>query len=577
MQNRLEALEGKVQVSERELVRYAQNHNIMSLAPGQVDLIERRLETLDKQAAEAEAEVATATARRENAEHSAAVESASALSPGVVTELTNKVLQLEQDLSNLRASYGENWPGVIQKKQELELVQGQLAREKTTFVSRAVEQARLEETAAKSKYNRINSALNEQKGLVNQFQNASVQYNILQREVDANQELYKGVLDRLKQTSVMAGAEFGNVQIVEPGRPNPEIDSPKMWRNLVLALLVGLTLGMGVVLIGDFWDRSISTLEEAEQAANLPGLGTVPRHTMLAWKEGTAGERWKPPTNGTSLIRSGNLLEGRNHSNGGSKGGSKKSSERSKGADKPTAVPPGFPEAGIEDEMALAAEKDRETALPPMVSESIRYVVASILLSQIDRKLRVIMVTSAVPGEGKTTLVREIGASLAETGARTLLVETDMHKPELSKIAGDFKGDDGLSIYLSGNRSEMPRAKPTRNGNLFVVSAGPRPPNPAALLRSERFGAFLREMSKSFEFVLLDAPPVLAVADARVLSSQVDGVVMVVRAGKTPRSVMARSQAILRASGANVIGVLLNQADPKDMESSKYPYYLSAN
>jgi capsular exopolysaccharide synthesis family protein len=182
------------------------------------------------------------------------------------------------------------------------------------------------------------------------------------------------------------------------------------------------------------------------------------------------------------------------------------------------------------------------------------------------------MVTSCVPGEGKSTIVAELGQALADSGARTLLVECDMRRPNLGQRFG-LDGEGGLSLFLAGHLGSSPTIHPTSSDNLFVVTVGPAAPNPPALLNSDKLKEFLYDMTWQFRFVILDAPPVLPIADARVVAPMTEGVILVVRAGRASKDLVRRVCGMLRATGANVLGAVLNGAESASPGGSDYQYY----
>jgi polysaccharide biosynthesis transport protein len=524
LERELAALEKRVQISEKELAGYARNNNIMSLDPGQGEPVQKKLAALDQQVTEVEAELATSKSRLQSLQNASIKDFPEKLATQVVQNLTSTVLQLEHELTTMRATFGENWPAVIQKRNEIALVREQLTRQKSAVLAQAREQAQLDLQAVETKHRIMSTSLAEQKGLVNHFHDASIQYNILRREVETNRKLYEGLLERLKQSGVMAGLEFGNIQVPEPGRPDYKIDSPKIWWNLGLASILGLSLGVCVAFLLDFWDSSISTLTEAEQLAVLPVLGSVPSVKCLK-----SNPRF--------------LAGGTNKTNGA--------------LAKTTLL------------NLSSTPSAQSPSLPPEAVEAMRAICASILLSQSEQVPQVIVVTSATPDEGKTSVVGQLGLALAGSGLTTLLVEADLRKPALAKIFG-VGNEGGLSLFLSGV-SPLPQIHPTDTPNLSLVTAGPRPPNPVALFNSAKLNFFLHKMTLSFKFVILDSPPLLAVADSRVLGSKAHGVVLVVRAGRTAKSLVLRAHSLLQNSGANVLGMILNGADPGD-KSAYYRY-----
>jgi capsular exopolysaccharide synthesis family protein len=526
LEGELRELEQRVQASEKELVQYARDHNMVTLQPGQADLVEQKLSLLANQLTESEAEIMVARSRLDSLKKASIHNFPERLLTPNLLSLSAKILQLEHELTALRTDFGENWPAVVQKRNEITLVRDQLNREKAAALAQAGEQAQLDLQAAESRRRLIADSMNQQRQLVDRYRNASIQYNILRREVETSQKLYEGLLERLKQTSVTAGLEFGNIHVVEPGRPGKTPDSPKVAWILSLASLLGLGLGVCFALVMDFWDNSISSIEEAEEIAALPALGSVP---LIKSSKRGAPVLQVPAKAGASSI----ALK-----------------IRKTGSDKTS---PGFVPA-------------------PEVAEAIRLVCSSILLSRSDHPPRVILVTSAAPSEGKTTIVHHLGQAFADSGNKTLLIESDMRKPALAKALG-IANDGGLSLFLSGHLDPMPTIHATDNENLFVISAGPQAPNPPALLNSERLNQLLIEMSSMFQFVLLDAPPIFPVADARVLCSKVDGVVLVVKAGHTPKNLVRRAWLILENSGANVLGIVLNKATHNGYERAYYHHY----
>jgi non-specific protein-tyrosine kinase len=206
------------------------------------------------------------------------------------------------------------------------------------------------------------------------------------------------------------------------------------------------------------------------------------------------------------------------------------------------------------------------------VSEAVRNICASIVLSRSERPPKTLLVTSALPGEGKTTIANELGRAFADNGCRTLLVECDMRRPSFGRLLG-VGSEGGLSLFLAGH-IERPKFHQVIDDRLVVVAAGPTAPNPIALLHSEKMRAFLSEMTRTFQFVILDAPPVLPLADARMLGALSEGVVLVVRAGTTSRSDVRRACAALDGS-SRLLGTILNGTHPTGREAAYYRQYLA--
>jgi capsular exopolysaccharide synthesis family protein len=204
-----------------------------------------------------------------------------------------------------------------------------------------------------------------------------------------------------------------------------------------------------------------------------------------------------------------------------------------------------------------------------LLRESYRSVCSSLILSRPEGPPKTILISSALPKEGKTTSATAIGATLAELGAKTILVDADLRNPCLSRSFGMVQGP-GLSTYLSGGSVNI---VPTGQNNLVLLPAGPAAPNPMALFSSARMSELIHELSKQYEFVVLDGPPILGLADSVVLASQADGVVLVTRAGKTPRSLLRQSVAQLKRTGAVVLGAAVTQIEDRRLGYSRYTSY----
>lgn len=207
------------------------------------------------------------------------------------------------------------------------------------------------------------------------------------------------------------------------------------------------------------------------------------------------------------------------------------------------------------------------------VAECCRVVRTNILFSSPDRPVRTLVVTSSNPVEGKTMNVVNLGIVMAQSGHRTLMVDTDMRRPRLHKALG-VSNENGVSRLIVGETDLEGAVKSTNVPNLFVLPCGPHPPNPAELLQSDKFLALAKLLSEKFDRVIFDSPPILAVTDAAVLSRVVDGTIMVVRAGRTTYDAVMRSKRAISTVNPNIVGVVLNDVNLKSPHyGSYYNYY----
>ena len=509
LQKELEELKVEVEGSEKDLIRYARQRGILNIGERENVLLQK-LGDLNQEMTKVQADLISKTARYQVVKDATVENFLQSLKNDLIVDLEKRLFELEQNMASLSARFGPDWPDVQNTDKEVHKVREQLRTEKVN----TIREAKIEYGVAQDHYQMLSSALEEQKQLANQLNEDSIQYNILKREVETSKQLYEGLLQRLKEAGVSAGLRSSNIQVVDRGEVPWEIHRPHKVLNIALGLLVGLMLGVGLAFLTEYLDNTLKTPDQVEQFLALPSLGVIP--TMDELRDGTPHLL---PTKGTTGAQSAAILP--------------------------------------------------YTSADSRIWEAYRSFRTSLVLSSSGQQPKTILVTSSFTGEGKTTTAINAGIVFAQTGARTLLIDLDMRKPMLGRRFG-MVGSEGMSTFLSGNSDLSSQIKQTAVRNLFVLPGGPIPPNPAELMGSERMEEVLSLLAQYFKYIVIDSPPVLAVTDALVLSPQVDGVVMVIHGGKTPREAVRRADAHLRDVGAKILGALINNVD---MERSDYYYY----
>lgn len=334
-------------------------------------------------------------------------------------------------------------------------------------------------------------------------------YNELVREkkeFDDKYNILRARLSSMQMTGSLSSI-ISNVRGLDKAQLPVKPVSPNMRTNVSLAAVFALVVGIGIIFLLVFLDRSIKSATDATMSAGAPVLGVIPQLTS-ADLDGASDDRARD---------------------------------------------------------MYVHEHPKSS-----VAESCRSLRTNILFSAADRELKTIVVCSANQREGKTTNVIYLGTTMAQSGQRTLLIDTDMRRPRLHKSTGVAQSP-GLSNLLIGDDDYDALIKPTEVANLFVLPCGPTPPNPAELLLTKRFETVLAELAKRFDRVILDSPPIQPVTDAIVLSKRVDGVVLVVRASKTMRDELRRSAKMVRDVGGSIVGVIVNELDTRD-RSHGYGY-----
>src|SRR5712692_6710561 len=338
-----------------------------------------------------------------------------------------------------------------------------------------------------------------------------VQYSILKREAEANKALYDGLLTKLKEAGISAGLRSSNIRVVDAAMIPAYPSRPAKARNIALAFLVGLVGGIGLALLREYMDNTVKTPDDIETLSRLPSLAVVPAFA------GSSGNGKRPK-----------LLKGATAN-------------------------------GNEKRIELVAQH-----LPKsQMSEAFRALRTALLLSQADHPPQVILVTSALPREGKTTAAANLAVTLAQLGDKTLLIDADLRKPGIGRLLnlGDGKYA-GLSSYLAGVSSlDLVTVPHPAIPNLSAIPTGPLPPNPADLLSSHKLVEALQELRTRHKFIVIDSPPIMAATDAVILSVLADGVLLVVRSGETPKEAFARTRDLLASVKCRMLGVVLNAVD----------------
>jgi capsular exopolysaccharide synthesis family protein len=435
---------------------------------------------------------------------------------GIVQDLLRRRSELYNQYQDSLNQYGPNFPKVQRLEAQIKEYDQNIDKEKKSVISRLESDYQ----EARQREDLLTKALDQQKTEANQMSERLVRYNILKRDAEANKALYDGLLTKLKEAGISAALHSSNIRVVDPAMVPTYPSRPAKMRNVALAFLVGLVGGIGLALMREYMDNTVKTPDDIETLAHLPSLAVVP-----AFMETNANG--KP----------GKLL---------------KSSSSN----------------GHESRIELVAQH-----LPKsQMSEAFRALRTSLLLSRADHPPQVILVTSALPREGKTTAAANLAVTFAQLGDRTLLIDADLRKPGIGRLLNLGSGKyAGLSSYLAGVSSlDLVTVPHPSIPNLAAIPTGPLPPNPADLLSSHKFADAIAELRGKYKFIVIDSPPIMAATDAVILSVQTDGVLLVVRSGETPKEAFTRTRDLLISVKCHLLGVVLNAVD-----SSAPDYYYS--
>ncbi len=514
-------LQMKVETSQEKLVRYQKEHEILG-ADEKQNITMEKLDELNKEltAAESERMDKEATYRLVEsgdpeaiANSVAAAEDSGAGQTGtpLLGTLRTKEADLKIQAAELNTQFGPSYPKLSILNNQLKEVDSQIQGEMKKIVSKV----RGQYSAALQRESMLREALDKQKQEANKLNESAIEYTLLKRDVDTNRELYEGLLQKLKEAGVAAGLKSNNFRIVDGARPPTAPIEPNIPRNLLFAAVLGLVSGVGLAFLLEGLDNTVRTTEQAQLISGVASLGMIP-------------------------LGSKSSREGPN------------------------------PKRLVIASSKEAVELVTQVRPQSQMAESYRALRTSLLLSNIGAPPKVIMVTSALPQEGKTTTSINTAVVLAQKGVRVLLIDADLRRPSIHKTLG-MGPHSGLSNVLTGSTTvEQAITSSPILPNLFVLPSGTPPPNPAELLASANMRDLLNQLREQYDHVVIDTPPSLSVTDAVVLSPRADAVVLVIRSAQTTKQALRRSRDVLMQVNAKVVGVLLNAVD---LSSPDYYYY----
>jgi len=514
-------LQIKVETSQEKLVQYQKQHEILGIDEKQ-NITTAKLDELNRELTSAE----SARMEKESIYHlvqsgdsdsivaAANVDGAakgSSASSALLEKLREQQADLKIQVAQLSTQFGPSYPKLAQLNSQLKEVDEQIQTE----MRKVANHLRGDYLAAVQRETMLRSALEKQKQEANKLNESAIEYSLLKRDVDANRTLSEGLLERLKEAGVTAGLRSNNFRIVDAARVPTAPSGPNILRNLAFALALGLSTGIGLAFLLDSMDNTVRTPEQAQLISALPSLGMIPL-------------------------------------------GSRSSRE-----------------VGGRQKLALASSKEAvelvtQSRPRSQMAESYRALRTSLLLTFAGGPPKVILITSALPEEGKTTTSVNSAIVLAQKGTRVLLIDADLRRPSIHKTLG-MGPKTGLSNVLTGSATLQQAIIPSMIlPDLFILPAGTPPPNPAELLASSKMKTVLEELRKQYDHIVIDTPPTLSVTDAVVMSTSADAVVLVIRSGHTTKPALRRARDILLQVNARVCGVLVNAVD---LSSPDYYYH----
>jgi len=524
LEKKLIELKERVESSEVALNDYRRDKGIISLSDKE-NIVVDRLADLNRRLTEAEAERINLEAKVRAVRGGNYDGLAGMVNDPLVDELKKEIARLEREQVQLAKEFKPGYPPLDKVTAQLENTRNRLRTE----LRNAIKGVETAYEAARMKEGELRAKMNEQKTATLNLKDSAVQYTILAREVDTNKQLYDSVLQRMREMRVAADSQSTNIYVVDKAELPRRTSYPNKTRSLLIALFLGLAGGVGLAFLMDHLNSTFRTADELERYIHLPNLAIVPDFVCL---------------------------EGNGHAYSYSYGPRRLTSRKK------------------EENSNLPAKKALSEVITEqdpfsVVAESYRNLRSALLLAKADEPPKTILLTSATRGEGKSTTLVNTAIVFAQMGARVLIIDGDLRRPRCHKIL-KMSNEVGLAECLAGQIEPEKVFRPTQVDNLFVITSGSRPPNPAELLGSKSMARTLNALSVHFDYIFLDSSPVLPVSDALPMATMVDGVLMIVDGQKTPRQLVRDARVRLTSPQIKMLGVLLNRVDVQEGSYGSY-------
>lgn len=458
-----------------------------------------------------------------------------------IRDYEKQISDAETAKAELLVKYTAEYPKVRTVQAQIEkLKENKQNTEREIQTSLETEQKKLERDAVGGALvtlkSQLNSAINRESqaratyeneiSSANQQGQDQTRLTTLKREIETNRTLLDSYIQQQKQRELeISSSRPDNIKIsAEAQTPGGPV-GPNRERNILIAFLVSLAAGIGFAFLMDYLDDSIKSSDDVGRHLGLPTLALIPYQTSAEKRKG--------------------LLAAKNNA----------------GSSPPT------------NSLALISIADKRSA----IAEAYRHLRTSLLFSSAGKPPQTILVTSSQPAEGKTTTAINTAITLAQSGADVVIIDCDLRRPRLHSHF-DLQNTVGLTNYLSGEKNTQNLMKTFAElPNLKVITSGPIPPNPAELLSSNEMKNLLQYLKGNYKHVVIDSPPAISFTDAAILSTLVDGVVLVAMAGKSSIHLMRRFKHRLANIGARVYGVVLNGLKANSVEYGYYGYGYAYN
>ncbi len=532
MERQLEELKAQMEKSSEALNRYERDLSVIS--PEQkTNILSARLMELNTEYTKAQAKRVAKEAAF-NAVKGGSLESAEASSQGdALKKLTESLNQEQQKFAEMKNHYGVNHPEYQKEQSLLDQINAQIESTRSNIAQRVESEYR----EAADGEAMLEQKVGETKKDFDDLNARSFNYQSLKREADSDKQLYEELVRRIKEAGINAGFQNSSIRIADEARPGLKPVFPRTWLNVLLAFLFASFVGVGAAVLSDVLDNTIRDPDQVMRLMKTDVIGSLP--SVKDWRR-----RLSPIASTASLPAP---VNGNGNGNGNGHGKSKRN-EKSRGASPGLLHKDGL----LHKPGRISKEDDGYQALSTY-EEAIRTLRNSILLTDFDRRLKSVLLTSASPSEGKSTVAAHLAATHAGQHKRTLLIDGDLRRPSVHRLY-QVPNSVGLSNVLLQQiswRDAVIRVEHPED--LDILPAGPSTRRASDLI-GMGLAQLIEEASREYDFIVLDAPPLLGFAEPLQMATVVDGVIVVARAGETSRKALSSVITDIAAIAGEFVG-----------------------
>ena len=539
MERQLEELKAKMEKSSAAVAQFERELNVIN--PEQkTSILSARLLELNSEYTKTQADRVKKEAAN-NSVQGGTLEAAQVSTQGdALKKLTDSLSEAQEKFAEVKNHYGANHPEFKKAQSRVQELQSQLARTQASVRERV----EVEYNEAVNREAILSGAVQETKSEFDRLNARSFEYQTLKREADGDKTLYEELVRKIREAGINASFQNSSIRVADPARPGLKPVFPRIWLNLLLAFLSSVFLAVAVAVVSDVLDNTVRDPDQVTRLMKTEVIGSLP--AVKDWRR-----RLSPINAHANGLHANGVLANGVHSNGHVNG------------------------AGVNGKNGRSKDlvvTEGGYAVLSTYEEAIRTLRNSILLTDFDRRLRSILLTSASPSEGKSTVAAHLAATHAGQGKRTLLIDGDLRRPSVHRLY-QVPNSVGLSNVLLQQISwrdalvRMPEP-----AGLDILPAGPSTRRASDLIGTG-LAELVEEAAREYDLVVLDAPPLLGFAEPLQMASAVDGVIVVARAGDTSRTALSSVITTLARLRANLVGVVLNEVHREISPGYYYSYY----